>query len=223
MSFDKTKVDNSLGLEVQEYLKSKGVHTPTTQLLNAAPKDKIDVIEGCFKEIMTVLGLDLADDSLIETPKRMAKMYTNEIFWGLNPEKFPKCTAVKNKMGYDEMVTVQDINVMSSCEHHLTTIDGLAAISYIPGDHVIGLSKLNRIVEYFSKRPQIQERLTEQVFYALEYILKTSDIAVHINAKHYCVAARGVEDQSSSTTTTKLGGRYKSDPAMRLEFFSSLK
>ena len=223
MSFDKTKVDNSLGLKVQEYLVSKGVQTPTTPLLDSSPKSKIEDIENSFKEIMTVLGLDLTDDSLVETPKRMAKMYVNEIFWGLNPEKFPKCTAVDNKMGYDEMVTVQDINVMSSCEHHLTTIDGRCAISYIPGDKVIGLSKFNRIVEYFSKRPQIQERLTEQIFFALECILGTSDIAVHINAKHYCVAARGVEDQASSTTTTKLGGRYKIEPAMRSEFFNTLK
>ncbi|NDG80080.1 MAG: GTP cyclohydrolase I FolE, partial [Synechococcaceae bacterium WB8_1B_057] len=164
-------------------------------------KGKIEVIEQLFTQIMQALNLDLSDDSLAETPKRVAKMYVNEIFWGLDWEAFPKCTTVENKMKYDEMVIERNINVQSNCEHHFVVIDGVATVAYIPKDKVLGLSKINRIVEYFSKRPQIQERLTEQVFHALSYILDTANIAVVIDAQHYCVKSRGVEDVGSSTTT----------------------
>jgi GTP cyclohydrolase I len=168
---------------------------------------------------MRILGLDLSDDSLVDTPKRVAKMYVNEIFWGLDYDAFPKCTAVDNKMKYNEMVCERNINVQSNCEHHFVVIAGLATVAYVPNQKVLGLSKINRIVEYFSKRPQIQERLTEQVFHALQYILETEDVAVMIDAKHYCVSARGVEDTGSSTVTSKLGGGFKSDPAARAEFY----
>ena len=169
---------------------------------------------------MQALGLDLSDDSLEETPKRVAKMYVNEVFWGLDYDAFPKCTTVNNKMHYNEMVTERYIIVMSNCEHHFVQIDGLATVAYVPEQKVLGLSKINRIVEYFAKRPQIQERLTEQVFHALTYILETEDVAVMIDAKHYCVASRGVEDTGSSTVTCKLGGGFKTDPAARAEFLS---
>ena len=169
---------------------------------------------------MTTLGLDLTDDSLIDTPKRVAKMYVNEIFWGLDYEAFPKCTAVSNKMQYDEMVVERCINVQSNCEHHLVVIDGFATVGYIPSRKVLGLSKMNRIVEYFSKRPQIQERLTEQVWHALEYILETDNIAVVIDAQHFCVKSRGVEDVGSSTVTSKLGGMFRKDPTVRAEFMA---
>ena len=169
---------------------------------------------------MSILGLDLTDDSLIETPKRVAKMYVNEIFWGLDFDAFPKCTTVENKMNYDEMVVERNVNVQSNCEHHFVIIDGLATVGYIPKDKVLGLSKINRIVEYFSKRPQIQERLTEQVYYALQYILGTDDIAVVIDAQHYCVKSRGVEDVGSSTVTSKLGGCFRTNPEVRTEFMS---
>jgi GTP cyclohydrolase I len=182
-------------------------------------KDKIAEIEKSFSHIMQVLGLDLDDDSLCDTPKRVAKMYVNEIFWGLDYEAFPKCTAVDNKMKYNEMVCERNINVQSNCEHHFVVIDGLATVAYVPNQKVLGLSKINRIVEYFSKRPQIQERLTEQVFHALQYILETEDVAVMIDAQHYCVKSRGVEDTGSSTVTSKLGGGFKSDPAARAEFY----
>jgi len=169
---------------------------------------------------MKTLGLDLTDDSLMETPKRVAKMYVNEIFWGLDYEAFPKCTAVDNKMTYDEMVVERNINVQSNCEHHFVIIDGVATVGYIPKQKVLGLSKMNRIVEYFSKRPQIQERLTEQVWHALQYILETDDIAVVVDAQHFCVKSRGVEDVGSSTTTSKLGGRFKDDQTVRSEFMA---
>jgi GTP cyclohydrolase I len=218
MSYNKTKTDPELGQRVHEHLVKMGVETPTNPN-NYDRKEKIDHIEAHFAHIMRILGLDLADDSLIDTPKRVAKMYVNEIFWGLDYEAFPKCTAVDNKMKYNEMVCERNINVQSNCEHHFVVIDGLATVAYVPNQKVLGLSKINRIVEYFSKRPQIQERLTEQVFHTLQYILDTEDVAVMIDAKHYCVASRGVEDTGSSTVTSKLGGGFKSDPAARAEFY----
>ena len=218
MSFNKTKTDPELGLRVHDHLVKMGVETPT--ISNGLSRtDKIDIIEAKFTDIMKALGLDLSDDSLIETPKRVAKMMVSETMWGLDYEAFPKCTAVDNKMKYNEMVCERNINVQSNCEHHFVVIDGLATVAYVPNQKVLGLSKINRIVEYFSKRPQIQERLTEQIFHALQYILETEDVAVMIDAKHYCVAARGVEDTGSSTVTSKLGGGFKSDPAARAEFY----
>ena len=219
MSYNKTKCDPELGQRVHQHLIKCGVETPTTPN-QIDRKEKIDVIERHFTEIMKTLSLDLSDDSLIETPKRVAKMYVNEIFWGLDYEAFPKCTTVDNKMKYDEMVVERNVNVQSNCEHHFVVIDGLATVGYIPKQKVLGLSKINRVVEYFSKRPQIQERLTEQVYHALQYILETDDIAVVIDAQHYCVKSRGVEDVGSSTVTSKLGGVFRTDPAVRQEFMN---
>ena len=218
MSFNKTKADPDLGQRVHKYLVEKGVETPTKEN-NLSRVDKIEIIERKFKDIMETLGLDLSDDSLMDTPKRVAKMYVGEIFWGLDYDAFPKCTTVANKMKYDEMVVERNVNVQSNCEHHFVIIDGLATVAYVPNEKVLGLSKINRIVEYFAKRPQIQERLTEQVFHTLCYILETDNVAVMIDAKHYCVAARGVEDTGSSTVTSKLGGGFKTDPAARAEFY----
>jgi GTP cyclohydrolase I len=218
MSYNKTKCDPELGLKVHEHLVKMGVETPiVTNTIER--KDKIAIIETHMTRIMETLGLDLSDDSLIETPKRVAKMYINEIFWGLDYEAFPKCTAVDNKMKYNEMVCERNVNVQSNCEHHLVIIDGLATVAYVPKDKVLGLSKINRIVEYFSKRPQIQERLTEQIFHTLQFILDTEDVAVMIDAQHYCVKSRGVEDTGSSTVTTRLGGGFKTDSAARAEFY----
>lgn len=219
MSYNKTKTDPELGLKVHEHLVKMGVETPVKKR-NLDRKDQIDIIEGNFAEIMRALGLDLSDDSLIETPKRVAKMFVNEIFWGLDYEAFPKCTTVDNKMKYNEMVVERNVSVQSNCEHHFVVIDGLATVAYVPKNKVLGLSKINRIVEYFSKRPQIQERLTEQIFHTLQYILETEDVAVMIDAQHYCVKSRGVEDTGSSTVTVRLGGGFKSDPAARNEFLS---
>ena len=219
MSYNKTKTDPVLGQAVHEHLVKCGVETPTVPN-NIDRKDKIEKIESHFTEIMKTMGLDLSDDSLIDTPKRVAKMYVNEIFWGLDYETFPKCTTVDNKMKYDEMVIERNVNVQSNCEHHFVVIDGLATVGYIPKQKVLGLSKINRIVEYFSKRPQIQERLTEQIYYALQFILDTDNIAVVIDAQHYCVKSRGVEDVGSSTVTSKLGGCFKTEPSVRAEFMN---
>lgn len=219
MSYNKTKTDPELGQKVHQHLVAMGVETPMNpNYLDR--KEKIDLIEKHMYQIMNALGLDLSDDSLIETPKRVAKMYVNEIFWGLDYEAFPKCTTVDNKMKYNEMVVERNVNVQSNCEHHFVVIDGLATVAYVPKDKVLGLSKINRIVEYFSKRPQIQERLTEQIYHALQFILETDNVAVMIDAQHYCVKSRGVEDTGSSTVTSKLGGGFKTDPALRNEFLS---
>jgi GTP cyclohydrolase I len=219
MSYNKTKTDPELGQRVHEHLVKMGVETPTNNT-NIDRKEKIDIIERHMHQIMVTLGLDLNDDSLIETPKRVAKMYVNEIFWGLDYEAFPKCTTVDNKMKYNEMVVERNVNVQSNCEHHFVVIDGVATVAYVPKDKVLGLSKINRIVEYFSKRPQIQERLTEQIFHTLQFILDTEDVAVMIDAQHYCVKSRGVEDTGSSTVTSRLGGGFKTDPAARAEFLN---
>jgi GTP cyclohydrolase I len=228
MSYNKTKTDPELGLKVHEHLVKMGVETPMIKPGNFGHdivqkmdrKEKITAIEKSFTDIMTLLGLDLSDDSLAETPNRVAKMYVNEIFYGLDYEAFPKCTTVDNKMHYNEMVVERNINVQSNCEHHFVVIDGLATVAYVPKQKVLGLSKINRIVEYFSKRPQIQERLTEQIFHTLCYILETEDVAVMIDAKHYCVVSRGVEDTGSRTVTSRLGGGFKTDSAARAEFLS---
>jgi GTP cyclohydrolase I len=217
MSFNKNKTDPQLGQQVHEYLVKMGVETPTfKQSLDR--KQKIAEIERHFKFIMEVLGLDLDDDSLRETPNRVAKMFVNETLWGLDIEAFPKCTTVENKMKYDEMVVEKNITVQSLCEHHILPIVGKATIAYVPKDKVLGLSKMPRIVEYFSRRPQIQERLTEQIFHALQFILGTDNIAVVIQAEHLCVSSRGVEDTSAVTVTSKLGGGFKNDPSARAEF-----
>ena len=219
MSYNKIKTDPHLGQKVHEYLVSVGVETPVTDN-GLSSTEKINKIEDNFNQILDTLGLDRRDDSLLDTPKRIAKMYVNEIFWGLDYEAFPKATVVENKMKYNEMVIVKNISVQSYCEHHFVVIDGLACVAYVPKEKVLGLSKINRIVEYFAKRPQIQERLTEQVYHALSFILETDDVAVMIDAQHYCVKSRGVEDTGSSTITSRLGGGFKSDHKARTEFLS---
>lgn len=214
------KTDQALGQKVNQYLIEQGVETPMKKQNSLSIDEKRKAMETSFTAIMQLLDLDLNDDSLKDTPRRVAKMYLDEIFSGLNYDNFPKCTTVENKMGYDEMVTVDDISSLSVCEHHFVTIDGNAKVSYIPNQKVIGLSKINRIVKFFSRRPQIQERLTEQIFHALSFILDTEDVAVKITGTHYCVKSRGVEDTSSKTTTTKLGGVFKSNDKTRLEFLT---
>ena len=224
MSLQKNKCDAELGARVEQYLRSKGVHTPTIEsALNVESIIKIQGIEQNFTNIMLLLGLDLNDDSLMDTPKRVAKMFVNEIYWGLQTDNFPKCTVIDNKMGYDEMVIEKDITLMTNCEHHFVVIDAKAHVAYIPKDKVLGLSKLNRIVEYFARRPQVQERIAEQIYHALSFILGTDDVAVVIEGVHYCVKSRGVEDHNSFTLTAKLGGCFKSEPDCRAEFMSLIK
>ncbi|UXR63108.1 GTP cyclohydrolase I FolE [Bdellovibrio bacteriovorus] len=192
---------------------------PTPMVHNGLTnEEKIERITEKFTDIMQTLGLDLDDDSLRETPRRVAKMYVNEVFGGLDPKKFPKMTVIENKMSYDQMIVVQNIGCLSFCEHHFLPIDGFATVAYIPNQKVIGLSKINRIVQYFSRRPQVQERLTKQIADCLQYILGTEHVAVHINAKHYCVMMRGIEDTSSTTSTSDLRGHFKSRMETREEF-----
>lgn len=183
-------------------------------------EQKIAKITEHFTEIMRTLGLDLSDDSLKDTPRRVAKMYVREVFSGLDPATFPRLTSIENKLGYNEMVTVKDISVISVCEHHFVTIDGRATISYIPKERVVGLSKLNRIAKFFARRPQVQERLTKQIADCLEHVLETDDVAVCIRAKHYCVVQRGVEDAASETVTSDLRGSFREDARTRAEFFA---
>jgi len=180
---------------------------------------KMDLIEDKFRDIMEIMGLDLKDDSLSGTPRRVAKMYIKEIFSGLNPENKPKIALFDNKYKYEEMLVEKDITFYSNCEHHFVPIIGKAHVAYISGGKVIGLSKINRIVEYFAKRPQVQERLTVQIAEELKQILGTDDVAVIIDAEHLCVSSRGVKDVNSSTITAQFHGKFKEE-ATRSEFLT---
>ena len=204
---------------VRNALVTRGLETPLVP--NGLNRDeKYQRIAAAFAEITSTLGLDMADDSLCETPHRVAKMYVDEIFSGLDYTHFPKISVIDNKMQVEEMVQIDNIDLVSTCEHHFVTIDGSARVAYIPGDKIIGLSKINRIVRFFAQRPQVQERLTQQILVALQTLLDTEDVAITINAMHYCVKSRGVMDSNSSTRTTALGGAFKNNPATRSEFIS---
>ena len=173
---------------VRNALIERGLETPMSGL-QLSRDEKYARIRDAMTQVVTALGLDLTDDSLEETPHRIAKMYVDEIFSGLNYEKFPKISLIQNKMNTEEMVKVKAIKVISTCEHHFVTIDGLANVAYLPGKKIIGLSKINRIVAFFAQRPQVQERLTQQVLVALQTLLETEDVAVFMDATHYCVKA----------------------------------
>jgi GTP cyclohydrolase I len=197
--------------------------TPTPQVENnLTAEDKKTKITALFTEIMETLGLDLTDDSLKDTPHRVAKMYVDEIFYGLETEKFPKITIVENKFDYDHAVIEVNIVTNSHCEHHFVPIIGKTHIAYIPNKKVLGLSKLNRIVDYFAKRPQIQERLTLQIHQALVNILETDNVAVVTDAMHACVKTRGIKDVTSMTRTSKLSGVFIQDNSHRLEFMNAI-
>jgi GTP cyclohydrolase I len=172
-------------------------------------EEKKEKISHLFSEIMDVIGLDLTDDSLKGTPKRVAKMYIDEIFSGLNPANKPKVALFENKYQYNQMLVDKNITFYSNCEHHFVPIIGKAHVAYISSGKVIGLSKLNRIVQYYAKRPQVQERLTNQIAEELKIILNTEDIAVIIDAKHLCVSSRGIKDDTSTTVTSYFGGKFQ--------------
>lgn len=202
--------------ELQKHLKELGLETPMASF--SSGYDSKVVIEASMTTIMHALQLDLTDDSLRDTPKRIAKMYVDEIFRGLDYANFPKCTTIENKMQADEMICVRDVTLYSTCEHHLVPFIGTATVAYIPNKTIIGLSKINRIVDFFARRPQVQERLTEQVAATLAFILGTEDVAVVMKASHLCVKVRGVQDASSETVTSKLSGKFRENASLRNEF-----
>lgn len=206
-------------LLVRNALIERGLETPMIET-GLSPEEKYHRISALMQQVIETLGLDLTDDSLAETPHRIAKMYVHEIFSGLDYRHFPKLSLIDNKMGANEMVKVRDIDLTSTCEHHFVTIDGAAKVAYIPRDTIIGLSKINRIVRFFGQRPQVQERLTQQILVALQALLGTEDVAVSIDATHYCVKSRGVMDSNSQTSTTALGGCFKENIHTRAEFLN---
>jgi GTP cyclohydrolase I len=185
-------------------------------------QEKIDIIKDDVRHIMETLGLDLTDDSLQGTPNRVAKMFVNEIFGGLHPDRKPKASTFENKYKYGEMLVEKNITVYSTCEHHLLPIVGRAHVAYISNGTVVGLSKMNRIVDYYAKRPQVQERLTIQIVKELQDVLNTDDVACIIDAKHLCVNSRGIQDIESSTVTSEFGGKFK-DPQVKRELLDYIQ
>ena len=204
---------------VRDTLVNHGLETPMIDN-GLSAEQKYRRIEALMRDVVETLGLDLSDDSLAETPHRIAKMYVREIFSGLDYSEFPKLSLIDNKMGVNEMVKVRDIEMVSTCEHHFVTIDGTAKVAYIPKGKILGLSKINRLVRFFARRPQVQERLTRQILVALQALLGTDDVAVSIDATHYCVKSRGVMDSNSRTSTTALGGCFQENIHTRAEFLN---
>jgi GTP cyclohydrolase I len=204
---------------VRDTLRRHGLETPMIEN-GLSAEEKYQRIRQLMGQVVETLGLDLTDDSLAETPHRIAKMYVHEIFSGLDYREFPKLSVIDNKMGVNEMVKIRDIDLTSTCEHHFVTIDGTAKVAYIPREKIIGLSKINRVVRFFGRRPQVQERLTQQILVALQTLLETDDVAVSIEATHYCVKSRGVMDSNSQTSTTALGGCFQENIHTRAEFLN---
>ncbi|MBK7311005.1 MAG: GTP cyclohydrolase I FolE [Sphingobacteriaceae bacterium] len=220
---EKITLSNLNEEEIGEQHISTGVETPLrADAFKLSEDEKMAKIEMHFKAIMETLGLDLNDDSLKGTPKRVAKMYVKEIFNGLDPANKPKVALFENKYKYNQMLVEKDITFYSNCEHHFVPIFGKAHVAYISNGQVIGLSKLNRIVQYFSKRPQVQERMTMQIAKELQKVLKTDDVAVIIDAKHLCVSSRGVQDHASGTVTSFYGGQFERETT-RTELFKYIE
>lgn len=209
--------NGKLGREIHALLESKGIETPMTIKTEDEIQTNHNKIEQHVASIMSELRMDLSDDSLKDTPRRVAKMFCHEIFGGLDYDNFPQDTTIENRMGVDEIVCVRDITVRSTCEHHLQPIYGVAHLAYIPNEKLLGLSKFDRILDFFATRPQVQERLTEQVYATLVYILGTEDVAVFIDAAHFCMRMRGVKDAKATTVTSKMGGRFRTQEAARRE------
>ena len=209
---DKIDLSDVLIDEMGDNHVSTSVDTPMREdAFVLTDAEKINAIEKHFRSIMEIMGLDLNDDSLKGTPKRVAKMYIKEIFSGLNPANKPNVALFENKYKYNEMLVEKNISFYSNCEHHFVPIIGKAHVAYISNGKVIGLSKLNRLVQFYAKRPQVQERLTMQIGTGLQKVLGTEDVAIVIDAKHLCVASRGVEDDTSSTITAFYGGKFKEE------------
>jgi len=199
------------------------IETPINEdYLNKSDAEKLSKIQHHFKEIMITLGMDISDDSLKGTPGRVAKMFVKEIFSGLNPKNMPDISLFDNKFGYKEILIEKNITVQSFCEHHFLPIIGKAHIAYKPNNKVIGLSKLNRVVDYYSRRPQVQERLTRQIAETLRQVLETESVAVFIEAVHFCVQSRGIEHQGCTTITTDFGGDFKKEQ-VKQSFYQSIQ
>lgn len=207
-----------LAQAVRDRLESKGIETPMSGPIGSNFA-KVVTVQDHLRQIMIALGLDLSDDSLMNTPRRVAKMYCEEVFYGLDYENFPECSTFENKMQVDEMIS-GSCSINSFCEHHLVPFIGVAHIAYIPNTKILGLSKFNRVADFFSRRPQVQERLTSQIMETLKMVVDTEDVAVVIRATHYCVHLRGVKDLNSSTVTSKMSGRFMTIPALRAEFLA---
>lgn len=203
-----------LGYEIHNLLEEKNLETPMIRPTSIG--GPLNAIKSAHEVMMQALGLDLTDDSLLETPMRVAKMYTEELFYGLDYGNFPNATAFKNP-GYNQMLAT-NCTVQSMCEHHFLPFIGTAHVAYIPGDMFLGLSKFSRIVDFFSRRPQVQERLTCQIWEALSYILKTQDVAVYIEAEHYCAKIRGVKEPCGLTVTSQVRGKFFTESTLRNEF-----
>lgn len=201
---------------ITEFVKAPHIQNSITKL---SDEEKIKKIEYHFAQIMKTLELDLNDDSLKDTPKRVAKMYVKETFSGLNPKNKPEISVFENKYHYNRMLVEKDITLYSNCEHHFVPIIGKVHVAYIPNQQVIGLSKINRIVNYYAKRPQVQERLTIQITEGLKELLNINDVAVVIEADHLCVASRGIQDTNSKTVTSNYSGKFE-DESVRKEFLS---
>jgi GTP cyclohydrolase I len=220
---EKLAIDNLLIEEMGDQHKASSVDTPMrADAFDTTEDEKIAAIEPHFRAIMEILGMDLRDDSLRGTPLRVAKMYVKELFQGLNPANMPSMTLFENKFQYNEMLVEKNINFYTNCEHHFVPFFGKAHVAYISSGKVIGLSKLNRLVEYFSKRPQVQERLTMQVGKALQTVLQTQDVAIMMDAKHLCVSSRGVKDDSSNTITSFFGGKFQEEQT-KMEFLKYIE
>lgn len=219
------KVDKILN-EIEEMGDAHAGSSANTPLredaFDLSDHEKIELIRGDVRHIMETLGLDLDDDSLKGTPQRVAKMFVNEVFSGLHPKRKPKASTFENKYKYGEMLVEKNITVYSTCEHHLLPIVGKAHVAYISNGTVVGLSKMNRIVDYFAKRPQVQERMTMQIVHELQNVLGTPDVACVVDAKHLCVNSRGIRDIESSTVTSEFGGAFK-QKEVRREFLDYIK
>jgi GTP cyclohydrolase I len=216
------KTDKKLGLKVRDLLIKKNIETPMRKDFEASNDSRNEILKS-FTNIIHHLGLDLDNDSLKESPHRVTEMFLEEQFKGLDYANFPKCTTIENNVSYHDIVIEKNITSISVCEHHFVTIDGFAHVGYIPNKKIVGLSKLNRVVDFFSARPQVQERLTRQIFESLKFILETDDVAVVLEAKHYCVKGRGIRDHNSSTITSAMGGAFMNESACRKEFMDLVR
>lgn len=212
--FDDTLADPKLGYSIQGFLKDNKLESPIKDYMRGT------TMLNAIHQLLIGLGLDLHNDSLAESTSRIATMYEKEVFYGLDYKNFPRCHLQENVQGLDELIMETDASVRSFCEHHFIPFFGVAHVGYIPKNHIIGLSKINRVVDFFSRRPQVQERLTTQIHAALSFILGTEDVGVVVEAQHLCVIMRGVQDSQSRTITSKMSGRFMTKPELRQEFMS---